>query len=78
MIDVHYIWGDEIKWFEGDAVCCRLEGKQMCLQEFGGETSDKNTTQKFQAIQYFDIKRGLKKQDQRTWTGLFCQDRDKW
>lgn len=27
MICVRYIWGDEIKWVEGKAVCCRCEGK---------------------------------------------------
>jgi len=44
MIGIRYIWGDEVKWVEGKAVCCRREGNWMCLQEFGGETSGKDTT----------------------------------
>ena len=71
MIGIRYIWGDEVKQVEPDAVCCKREGKQKCLQGFSGDTSGKDTTQKIQATQYFDIKRGLKKQDQRMWTGLF-------
>jgi hypothetical protein len=49
-------------------------GKERCLQDFGGKTSDKETTLNAEIYMRNNIETDLKEIKEATWTGYICLD----